>query len=98
MSLSSSNPGEPDTTPRQSPSQLRPEFKSAGAGATENVSCIYSEQFAPSVLPEGSQESLEKRQPKGLGARLHYLINYPPVLSEESTQLAFHNLKILHRH
>ena len=73
-------------------------MKRAGAGATEDVSCIYSEQFAPSVLPERSQETLEKREPKGLGVRLHYLINYPPVLAEESTQLAFRNLKILHRY
>lgn len=59
--------------------------------ATESV-YIYSEQFAPSVLPERSQECL-KRAPKALKLGLHYMINYPPVLAEESTQLAFYNLK-----
>lgn len=41
---------------------------------------------------------LRRESTNALNARLHYLINYPPVLADKSTQSACHNLKTLNRY
>lgn len=61
MSLSSSDPEESDTTHNKAHLSWDQSVKVQGQ-VPENVSCIYSEQFAPSVLPEREARKCLKRE------------------------------------